>query len=327
MMNVKNIALIILTLGVKTLYAQDPGFTQFYNNPLYTNPAFAGSAINTKDEQFATRLALNYRNQWPSLKGTYQTLNTSWDRHFSKLRGGLGAMLTRDVAGSGLVTATSVSGIYAYVIPVNKSFYIRTGLQGSYVNRRIDFSRFFGYDSLFNHNPNEPLPQNNISFFNLGFGAVAYMKNIHLGFAVHNITQPNQSFYQSVNGILPRRYTVHAGANLQIFQQSKWGNYIQPSVLFMKQQNFTQLNITTNYQIGRILVGMGFRQTLGQFGNSDAAIGIIGYKASRFQATYSYDVTVSSARSAAKGSHEIAFIYLISLKKNIPELEVMSPSY
>ena len=28
----------------QTTYAQDPSFTQFYSNPLYLNPAMAGSA-------------------------------------------------------------------------------------------------------------------------------------------------------------------------------------------------------------------------------------------------------------------------------------------
>ncbi|MFT5922039.1 MAG: hypothetical protein ACI8TS_001371, partial [Flavobacteriales bacterium] len=38
--------------------AQDPEFTQFYANPLYLNPAFAGTAR-------CPRLVMNYRNQWP----------------------------------------------------------------------------------------------------------------------------------------------------------------------------------------------------------------------------------------------------------------------
>ena len=40
--------------------AQDVGFSQFYANPLYLNPAFAGS-------QVAPRISLTYRAQWPGL--------------------------------------------------------------------------------------------------------------------------------------------------------------------------------------------------------------------------------------------------------------------
>ena len=48
---------ISFTLEVK---AQDPEFTQFYANPLYLNPAFAGSAR-------CPRIVMNYRNQWPGM--------------------------------------------------------------------------------------------------------------------------------------------------------------------------------------------------------------------------------------------------------------------
>jgi len=40
------------------IQAQDPTFTQFYANPVYLNPALAGSSG-------CPRIALNYRNEWP----------------------------------------------------------------------------------------------------------------------------------------------------------------------------------------------------------------------------------------------------------------------
>ena len=53
---------MILLLTAGSAYAQDPEFTQFYANPLYLNPAFAGSS-------HCPRMNLNYRNQWPALQG------------------------------------------------------------------------------------------------------------------------------------------------------------------------------------------------------------------------------------------------------------------
>ena len=51
----------VLTFTVSSeAQAQDPQFTQFYANPLYLNPAFAGTAR-------CPRLVMAYRNQWPSL--------------------------------------------------------------------------------------------------------------------------------------------------------------------------------------------------------------------------------------------------------------------
>ncbi|MCG8573993.1 MAG: type IX secretion system membrane protein PorP/SprF, partial [Flavobacteriales bacterium] len=47
-------------------HSQDPEFTQFYANPIYLNPAFAGS-------HGCPRLNLNHRNQWPSISGAFVT--------------------------------------------------------------------------------------------------------------------------------------------------------------------------------------------------------------------------------------------------------------
>ena len=62
---------IVCATGIwQDVYAQDPQFTQFYANPLYLNPAFAGTAR-------CPRICMNYRNQWPNLSGTYVTYSAS----------------------------------------------------------------------------------------------------------------------------------------------------------------------------------------------------------------------------------------------------------
>ena len=58
--------LFIIVGGNKTTFGQDPIFTQFYANPMYLNPAFAGSRV-------CPRVALNYRNEWPNISGNFVT--------------------------------------------------------------------------------------------------------------------------------------------------------------------------------------------------------------------------------------------------------------
>ena len=65
--------------GTVNLFAQDPELTQFYAAPVYTNPALAGSAVCQSGA--AGRLAINYRNQWPNLPGTFRSYCVSWDQH------------------------------------------------------------------------------------------------------------------------------------------------------------------------------------------------------------------------------------------------------
>ena len=69
------LVLTLTTVFTEDMLAQDPEFTQFYANPLYLNPAFAGTAR-------CPRVNLNYRNQWPGISGTYVTYSASYDQHF-----------------------------------------------------------------------------------------------------------------------------------------------------------------------------------------------------------------------------------------------------
>ena len=95
--NIIRIALLVFgfTSLVNTANAQDPAFSQFYSNPLYLNPAFAGA--NNGGCPTAT---LNYRDQWPGIGRTYVTYSASYDQHVDALGGGLGVIVAQDKSGS-----------------------------------------------------------------------------------------------------------------------------------------------------------------------------------------------------------------------------------
>lgn len=110
--------------------AQDPQFSQFYANPLYLNPAFAGTAR-------CPRLAMNYRNQWPGIPGNFVTYSASYDQHVDNMNGGLGVLVMNDRAGAGALTTTGASGIYSYQFSVNRFFSIRAGVQAGYYQKKL----------------------------------------------------------------------------------------------------------------------------------------------------------------------------------------------
>ncbi|HRE96128.1 MAG TPA: PorP/SprF family type IX secretion system membrane protein, partial [Flavobacteriales bacterium] len=95
----------IVMLLPENAKAQDPEFTQFFANPLYLNPAFAGS-------KRCPRINLNYRNQWPALSGTFVTTSASYDQHVESIYGGLGLLVTNDKAGEGTLNTTTINAMY-----------------------------------------------------------------------------------------------------------------------------------------------------------------------------------------------------------------------
>ena len=137
-------AVLGVTIGVFcTLQslAQDPQFTQFYANPLYLNPAFAGTAR-------CPRVVLNYRNQWPALTGTFVTTSASYDQHVEGLGGGLGLLVTNDQAGKGTLNTTTVSGIYSYQQAITRKFSIKAGFQATNFQKSLDWSKLTFGDKI-----------------------------------------------------------------------------------------------------------------------------------------------------------------------------------
>src|SRR5215510_8547591 len=106
----RRIKVTLIAIGIVFIsanaFGQDPEFTQFYANPLYLNPAFAGS-------QKCPRVSLNYRNQWPALSGNFVTYSASYDQFYDPIAGGVGILILNDQAGEGTLTTTNASLMYA----------------------------------------------------------------------------------------------------------------------------------------------------------------------------------------------------------------------
>jgi len=87
------------------------------------------------------------RDQYTALQNNYKTGAASFDANIPQLSGGLGAMVTSDIAGDGFLQTTSFNGIYSYQIQVNRNFTMRAGIQASYIQKSLDFSKFSFWDS------------------------------------------------------------------------------------------------------------------------------------------------------------------------------------
>ncbi len=304
----------ICFLSATKLHAQDPELSQFYASPMYTNPAFTGTAV-CEDGYAAGRAALNYRNQWPGLPGTFRSFGASWDQHIPSIGGGLGLSMFRDVAGSGLLTTQTASAAYSYLLPLrnrrNKPLFLRFGLQGSYAWKSIDPNKLKWSDQIvptqgFVLPTAEVIPALNVNYPNFNAGVLGYSSKLYFGFAAHNINQPNWSFYNNPKEVLPIRYTLHGGAVIPLTRNRFDDANISPNFLYMSQRNFTQLNFGFYVNKGPFVSGLWYRQTFGQYANSDAVIALVGFRYKRFKFGYSYDFTVSDGRSAIPSSHEIS---------------------
>ncbi|MCU0422089.1 MAG: type IX secretion system membrane protein PorP/SprF [Bacteroidia bacterium] len=312
--------IIAMLLVMADATAQDPHFSQFFANPLYTNPAFAGSTHHA-------RVVTNTRNQWSSIAGTFTTISAAFDEHYDILNGGIGIMLTRDQAGIGLLTTNTISGLYSYQINVNKYVTVRASLQASLVQKTIDFGNFTWGDQILRNQgivkpvTGESIDQNAIFFPNFASGIIVYTSQFYGGVAIHNLLQPSQGFWSETkdSSIISRRYTGHLGLQIPIRKSkiAKNNISISPNVLYMQQGPFTEINLGMYYNKGSYILGSYFRQTTA---NADALIFLIGLRREKLRIGYSYDATISNARPGARGSHEVSLAF--ELRKRQPKSRV-----
>ncbi|MFC2175526.1 type IX secretion system membrane protein PorP/SprF [Bacteroidota bacterium] len=298
------VALLLITISVgelNTVFAQDPQFSQFYANPIYLNPAFAGS-------KRCPRVAINYRNQWPAISGTFSTYSASFDMDVNALHGGLAGHFMADRAGEGTLNSFEGSLIYAYRLNVSRKFSIRIGAQATIIQRSIDWSKLTFGDQIdprfgFVYPTQEVEPRKNRLFADFSAGIIGYSEMFFVGFAVHHMSQPDEGFAGVSK--LPIKFTGHAGVNIRFGRQrdeaKKWA--ISPNILYQHQQDFQQLNYGFYVSKGMIVGGLWFRQN---FKNADAFIAMIGVQYGAFKFGYSYDVTVSSLSNNTAGSHELS---------------------
>jgi type IX secretion system PorP/SprF family membrane protein len=299
--------LLIFHFFPKLVSAQDPQFTQFYNAPLYLNPALTGST-----EQF--RGAANYRNQWLLMNSNYVSTTFSFDYNASQLRSGFGFLASYDNAGSNQLTATSFSGLYSFVVPI-KTWQIRMGIQGGLTTRQLGVGGLRFVSEVRNDEPpvNESIGGSTL-FFDVSSGFVAYNKNLVLGFAAHHLTRPDQSLI-GIGSRLPTKYSVQLAGNFKTYAMNSY-LYLMPAMLFKMQGATMQLDAGIRFmrddlplEMGVFYRGIPFLPNAGGTFNQDALAFTVGWRTENWTFGYSYDLTISGLTPLTGGSHEISIIY------------------
>ncbi|WP_233138218.1 PorP/SprF family type IX secretion system membrane protein [Mucilaginibacter sp. MD40] len=267
-----------LQLIAGAVIAQDHMYSQFFNSPVYLNPALNG--------QFEGDLRMNliYRNQYTSIPGNLTYLTASIDYNVPKFGGGLGLLFTRSSEGSAYLNKNNIAGIYSYSVG-SQDYVLSFGLQAGVTNRSVDYSKLVFGDQI---DPSTGFipgsttgadnPQfNNKFFFDAGAGVNLTLKNFNIGGAAQHINRPNQSFTGTPSK-LPIRSTLHASYRYNLTQDDNLDDedksYIIPSVIFYKQGNMQSLNAGMQYKRKSINVGAWYR-TGGAGGPSAVVISLI----------------------------------------------------
>ncbi|MEQ1552720.1 MAG: PorP/SprF family type IX secretion system membrane protein [Ferruginibacter sp.] len=311
--------------------AQDPHFSQFFSSPLTLNPAFTGKF----DGQW--RLAANHRDQWPSIPKAYVTTSASIDGGIMKNK-----LPNGDVFGvgvSGLTDASANSQLKLNYGSVALSYHkaldedgyntIGAGFQGTFSSLVIEEGKLTFEDMLrqngFTGTRTDFLKNGNSQNYvdlNAGLlfsGSSNGDNNYYLGVSVYHINKPTVGFI-STNYQLASRFTVHGGGTLPISDVLK----LNASAIYQQQSKSSEATLggALSYNLNgdevkpsNIFVGAWYRI-------GDAIIPYIGLETAGLRIGASYDVNVSSLKTAtqSRGGSEFSIIYIKrkSESKGIP---------
>lgn len=317
------LSLFAFILLMTTVSAQDPQFTQFYANPLYLNPALAGTGD-------CSRIMLNYRNQWPGISNGFTTYSVGMDHYSNALSGGIGLLVMNDNA-SGMINTLTASGIYAFHLNLSRNVQLNAGFEVSYHQQRLDWDELIFSDMIDrvsgtidqSATMEQPPANNSLEVADFAAGLLlGISKKFFIGVASHHLTQPDLSYYSNtVEGPLYRKYLVHAGGEFVLIEGGyRSGDdkmYLRPGILMQVQQDAQQVIGGFNVDYIPLTMGIWYRHNIS---NPDGVIFLLGLRHNRVKFGYSYDLTLSKLSDGSGGSHEVSlsFMFACNKKRNRP---------
>lgn len=346
MKRLKNIRLVVAVLAAHSLQlsanAQDLHFSQFMNSPLLTNPANTGFI---PDGDY--RIGANFRNQWSSITafpyktmsafGDVQTMNNSDNTGWL----GLGGVVLRDVAGTGVLTSTKVYGSVAYHQMVNAGSLVSLGFNVGWANKRINTTnltfpsqwngKFFDVNQV---TTAPKLDANNISYLDMQVGAnYAYFPTdkayLNVGFSAMHVNRPRESFFNASSGVdnrIPVRYTGFVNGSFMVNDRV----IVNPNVYASLQAKSYEVvgGLNAHYNLSGdgekvLIAGLYYRY-------KDAVIPMVGLGYKDINFTFTYDATMSDLNNFNNGRGAFEFSIIkqgVVDRYNGNKRESMCPSF
>jgi type IX secretion system PorP/SprF family membrane protein len=269
--------LLILLCG-KLAVAQDHMYSQFFNSPVYLNPALNGQF------QGDLRMNLIYRNQFTSVPGGFNYLTASVDYNIPQFGGGVGLIFTRGNEGTAGLTKNNIAGIYSYSVG-SDDFVLSFGIQAGVTNRTVDYGKLIFSDQIdprLGYIPGSPTnaesPRfDNRFYFDAGAGVNLALSDFNIGGALQHINRPNESF-TGTPAKLPMRGTAHVSYRWDLNKDENLDedekSFFIPSVVFYKQSTAQSINIGLQYKRHNLNAGLWVR-TAGSGGPSAITFSLI----------------------------------------------------
>ena len=321
--------IILLSLPIKKIYAQDPHFSQYFTSPMTMNPALTGKDVG------GWRATSNFRSQWwggsisPFTTITAGIEKGSAGDSLGKNSFGLGLFFLSDQSNAGILKNNYLTAGVAYHISLNAtgSEQLSLGIEAGYANRLLDASKFefqsqFGSMGFQRSTASgDPVNVQSNQYFDINAG-VDFSNNktswgYGLGAAIFHASNPKQGVYNNSSYSLSPRLTFRGSLFFKPGNNDEW----HFSGINDVQGENSILTLGSIYKIGvhqKVLESLN----IGIFNRfHDALYPYIGMEAKSWLLGLSYDIVTSDIRTAYNSvqSMEVSFTWLFGSGKTADE--------
>ena len=330
---------ILLFLVSKGLQAQDVQYSQFYANPLFLNPAFAGSTE-------MTRVGANFRNQWPALDESFVAYTAYVDIFSERFQSGFGLIVSGARESFTQSQINEVGLVYSYRLRLGENSYLHAGAQGSFVSRDVLFDRVVLGTQL-DIDKGIIIGQPGGGFegdsqqrtADLHSGLLYYDSKFWLGISAFHLFTPEISYLEADGNQLPIKYSAHGGVKFGLspgnindfFNNTNQERSLSIAFNYKSQGVYSQLDLGTEFYFEPIVLGVWYRglPTKYSLPNNEALIGLLGIELeSGLDLGYSFDFSISKLGfNNSGGAHEISMRYTFSSKDPRKKYYAPLPSF
>lgn len=323
---------LLVLIFASNLRAQDIHFSQVNETPLFLSPA------NTGFYNGYFRASLNYRNQWAAMNNAFQTYALSIDGGLFKSKRrkaflGLGLTVLRDQAGAARLSTTSALLNVSGLVKLSRRSVLSAGVAAGAAATNGDYNKLI-YASQFDGNTYDPgassgekVVYRQFTTTDIGAG-LAYeyiakksdqdhddVSSFKLAIGAYHLNRPVQNYGAGSNWRMPVRWAYSFISHFD-FEDTKFS--ITPTLVYQTQGKAWELTggtyVKYRTRVGTKTTGKKTENGIGvglYYRFDDALIPKLLYEAGDYAVGISYDVNLSSYRSASRyrGGFEISLRY------------------
>jgi type IX secretion system PorP/SprF family membrane protein len=307
--------LVGVLLSLTAFGQQDESFSQYFFNPMFVNPAYAGSR-----DVFSGTLV--HRSQWIGLEGAPVTSGIGVHSAIPNTNLGAGLLVMGDKAGP--LRNTSYSAILSYHLRVGEKYRLSFGLGGMLSSVRLDYDALSIQDgtdeSFMNNTPTTLVPDANA-------GLYLYSERFYAGASVRHLVQTRVDI-KDETGINMSRFKRHYYLNTGVVIPLDDNVDLRPSLMMRYVEAAPAMfDINAHFIFyDQLFVGAGLRtgKRIDIKGMDNILILSAEYDfKNRLRLGYSFDAYLNRMGNYRFGTHEIMLGWDLSFSKT----KLASPRY